>query len=89
MIEEDTDHVTSLILVDTAENTVYDNTLQVTGREPGQYQCTVSNNRDDIFGETGSTITSDLFEVQGEQFVTGLVSYCVWWTFQVCESFCL
>ena len=77
MIEENSDHVTSLILVDTAENTVYDNTLQVTGREPGQYQCTVSNNRSEIFGATGSTITSNLFEVQGEQIVTGLVSYCM------------
>ena len=69
VIEEDSDHETSLIVVDTAESTVYESKLQVTGREPGLYQCTVINNRNDFFGETGSTQTSDEFEVQGEQFV--------------------
>ena len=73
VVEEDSAHETSLILVDTAESTVYESTLRVTGREPGQYQCTVSNNRNDFFGDTGSTMTSDPFEVQGELFVNGLV----------------
>ena len=71
-IPEDSDHVTGQILVDSGENTVYENTLRVTGREPGQYQCTVSSNRGDFFGETGSTITSDTFTVQGE-----MMSYLV------------
>ena len=63
MIEEDGDHVTSQILVATEENTVYENKLTVSGREAGQYQCTVSSNRDEA---TGSTITSGEFEVEGE-----------------------
>ena len=66
MIEEDGDHVTSQILVATEENTVYENKLTVTGREAGQYQCTVSSNRDAFFGATGSTITSEEFEVEGK-----------------------
>ena len=65
MIEEDEDHVTSQILVDTGEETQYENRLTVAAREAGQYQCTVSNNRDDFHGQTGSVITSDLFDVTG------------------------
>ena len=44
-IEEDSNHTTSQIIVDTSGNTVYNNTLKVRGRERGQYECIVSNNR--------------------------------------------
>ena len=44
-VEEDSNHTTSQIIVDTSGNTVYNNTLRVRGREGGQYECIVSNNR--------------------------------------------
>ena len=44
-VEEDSNHTTSQIIVDTSNNTVYNNTLRVRGRESGIYKCTVSNNR--------------------------------------------
>ena len=42
-VEEDSNHMTSQIIVDTSRNTVYNNTLRVRGRESGTYVCTVSN----------------------------------------------
>ena len=65
-VEEDSEHEASQIVVDTAADTVYENRLRVTGREGGDYQCTVSSNRDDFFGATGSTVTSTSFTVQGK-----------------------
>ena len=46
IVEEDSSHTTSQIIVDTSSNTVYNNTLRVRGRETTvAYTCTVSNNR--------------------------------------------
>ena len=53
-VEEDSNHTTSQIIVDTSENTVYNNTLRVRGRESGKYKCTVSNNRDDYIAQDDS-----------------------------------
>ena len=44
-VEEDSNHMTSQIIVNTSANTVYNNTLRVRGRESGTYECTASNNR--------------------------------------------
>ena len=44
-VEEDSNHMTSQIIVDTSRNTVYNNTLRVRGREGGLYVCNMSNNR--------------------------------------------
>ena len=44
-VEEDSNHMTSQIIVDTSANTVYNNILRVRGRESGAYKCTLSNNR--------------------------------------------
>ena len=44
-VEEDSNHMTSQIIVNTSANTVYNNTLRVRGGESGTYKCTVSNNR--------------------------------------------
>ena len=44
-VEEDSNHMTSQIIVNTSANTVYNNTLKVRGRESGLYGCTVRNNR--------------------------------------------
>ena len=44
-VQEDSDHETSQIIVDTSHNAVYENRLSVRGRrEGGNYMCTVSNN---------------------------------------------
>ena len=48
-VEEDSNHMTSQIIVDTSRNTVYNNTLRVRGRESGTYVCTVRNNAQDFF----------------------------------------
>ena len=48
-VEEDSNHMTSQIIVDTSRNTVYNNTLRVRGRETGTYVCTVRNNAQEFF----------------------------------------
>ena len=49
IIEEDSNHMTSQIIVNTSRNTVYNNTLRVRGRETGTHVCTVRNNAQDFF----------------------------------------
>ena len=51
-VEEDSNHMTSQIIVNTSRNTVYDNTLRVRGRENGTYVCTVRNNAQDFFPDS-------------------------------------
>ena len=51
-VEEDSNHTTSQIIVDTSRNTVYNNTLRVRGRESGRYMCTVRNNAQDFFPDS-------------------------------------
>ena len=48
-VEEDSNHMTSQIIVDTSRNTVYNNTLRVRGTETGTYVCTVRHNAQDFF----------------------------------------
>ena len=48
-VEEDSNHMTSQIIVDTSRNTVYNNTLRVRGRETGTYVCTVRHNAQGFF----------------------------------------
>ena len=48
-VVEDSNHMTSQIIVDTSIETVYNNTLRVRGRETGTYKCTVRNNARDFF----------------------------------------
>ena len=51
-VEEDSNHMTSQIIVDTSRETVYNNTLRVRGRESGRYVCTVRNNAQDFFPDS-------------------------------------
>ena len=56
-VEEDSNHTTSQIIVDTSANTVYNSTLRVRGRENGTYyKCTVSNNRHEYIAQDDSQI---------------------------------
>ena len=63
-MEEDSDHETSQIIVDTTANTVYENRLRVRGREEGTYQCTVRNNRN----STSFRVTSFIVDGRLLQF---------------------
>ena len=51
-VEEDSNHMTSQIIVNTSRNTVYNNTLRVRGRESGTYVCTVRNNAQEFFPDS-------------------------------------
>ena len=53
-VEEDSNHITSQIIVDTSANTLYNNTLRVRGRESGTYKCTISNNRHEYIAKDDS-----------------------------------
>ena len=54
-VEEDSNHMTSQIIVDPSRNTVYDNTLRVRGREGGLYVCNMSNNRHEYIEGASTT----------------------------------
>ena len=60
-LEEDSNHMTSQIIVDTSNNTVYNNTLRVRGRDGGIYVCTVRNDAQDFFPDS---------DIQDEQTAT-------------------
>ena len=65
-VTKDATHSTSLSLIEPQQNTVYESRLRVSGRELGQYACTVSSNRAAYFGATGSSVSSQAFPVTGE-----------------------
>ena len=55
IVQEDSDHEMSQIIVNTSQNSVYENRLRVRGREGGNYFCTATNNRVDFFLEVTQT----------------------------------
>ena len=63
-VQEDSNHETSQIIVDTSENTVYHNILRVRGREGGLYTCNVSNNIQDFVSDLRSSAVGS-FKVKG------------------------
>ena len=65
-VEEDSNHTTSQIIVDTSVNTVYNNTLRVRGRESETYECAVSNNKHEFFPSSSATV---------RRAVTGMIKY--------------
>ena len=42
-VQEDSDHEISQIIVDTSNNSVYENRLRVRSREGGDYVCTINS----------------------------------------------
>ena len=54
-VEEDSNHMTSQIIVDTSSNTVYNNTLRVRGREGGRYGCGIFSNRNEYVQGASNT----------------------------------
>ena len=71
-VEEDSNHMTSQIIVDTSVNTVYNNTLRVRGRDPGVYKCDVRSNYQYFFPDTnpGWSMATSTLVVRGKPFVT-------------------
>ena len=65
-VEEDSNHMTSQIIVDTSNNTVYNNTLRVRGRESGTYMCNVSNNKHEYVDSASATGHKDTERVESE-----------------------
>ena len=76
IVEEDSNHMTSQIIVDTSSNTVYNNTLRVRGRESGRYVCYVSNNKHEYVDSalaTGERVESEFNMANNEMFYS--ISY--------------
>ena len=59
-VQEDSDHKTSQIIVDTSHNSVYENRLRVRGRKGGTYFCTVTNNRGNFFPDVAQALNDDI-----------------------------
>ena len=51
---------TSQVIVDTSQNSVYENRLRVRGRENGIYYCIVGNNIQDYFTEADNDISNGI-----------------------------
>ena len=59
-VEEDSNHTTSQIIVDTSIETVYNNTLRVRGRESGRYTCYITSIRyEAVQGTTETTYSNE------------------------------
>ena len=65
-VEEDSNYMTSQVIVDISNNSVYNNTLRVRGREGGLYLCRVSNNRHENVEGASITGPSATLGVQSE-----------------------
>ena len=72
-MQEDSNHETSQIIVDTSVNTVYHNKLRVRGREGGRYTCNVSNNIQNFVSDSTATAVNS-FEVKGITKLVKLLS---------------
>ena len=53
-VQEDSDHETSQLILDTSLNSVYDNRLRVRGRRNGTYRCLVFITGESLPKVTGS-----------------------------------
>ena len=71
-VEEDSNHTTSQIIVNTSANTVYNNTLRVRGRETGAYKCDVRSNYQQFFPDSnpGWSMATSTLVVRGKPIVT-------------------
>ena len=56
LVQEDSDHEISKIIVDTSHNSIYENKLRVRGRESGTYISFIVNNVNDYFPGTISLL---------------------------------
>ena len=58
-VQEDIDHETSQVILDTSHNSVYDNRLRVRGRRAGTYYCRITGHfiASSFLAENSQTIT--------------------------------
>ena len=84
-VQEDNNHETSQIIVDTSEDTVYHNKLRIRGREGGLYTCNVSNNIQDFISYLRSSAVAST-RVKGNYLVTFLLQYLyfIHYLFHIC-----
>ena len=66
-VQEDSDHETSQLILDTSLKSVYDNRLRVRGRRSGTYNCLISNNIRYYLDEHDVSVT----QVNKTQNITG------------------
>ena len=83
-VEEDSNHMTSQIIVDTSSNTVYNNTLRVRGRETGTYVCTVRHNAQDFFDSDIQWDQGNATLVLGGKISTSICCITLKFIFQQC-----
>ena len=60
VLQENSDHQMSQIVVDTSHNPVYENKLRVRGRESGKYICNIVNNVNDYISGTFGFLQEEL-----------------------------
>ena len=48
-VQEDSEHITNQVIVNTSHVTVYENTLTIRAKEGGRYHCSIGNNFGDFF----------------------------------------
>ena len=68
-VQEDSDHETSQLILDTSLNSVYDNRLRVRGRKSGTYNCSVSNKNIRHFIPEAPVV-----QVNGSEIIRGIMS---------------
>ena len=71
-VQEDSNHETSQLILDTSLNSVYDNRLRVRGRRNGTYFCSISNNIRDYLDEDDISVT----QVDEIQYISGSLYMC-------------
>ena len=64
-LADNIDNETSQVIVDTSQNSVYENRLRVRGRENGSYYCIVENNIQDYYTEADNNNVGDGIVVDG------------------------
>ena len=75
-VEEDSNHMTSQIIVDTSRNSVYNNTLRVRGRESGRYTCYITTIRYEAVNGTTETTFSNEKTLQSRFRIVFIVVVC-------------
>lgn len=69
IVEEDRNHETSQLVLNTSRVTVYENRLRVRGREGGKYRCKISNNIPEYFeNRTYLSHNTSFFTVEGIRY---------------------
>lgn len=80
VVEEDEDHETSQLILNTSRVAVYENRLRVRGRESGEYMCTIRNNIPEYFiNRTYLSHNTSSFRVEGIIYICliSIIEICI------------